>query len=463
MFPGQRPFMPLFRNPLPRFLVPLVLAAIGLGLCAIFVPTEISAVKHQLRGFPDSDLQTQHLRPFILGALCFLPALAALAYQLMGTLDRYIARQFASTFAVCLSALLLIWLLMDLSDKITEFRDSQNLLVTIAKFYSARSPAVFLLLLPFSLLLSLLYSLGKLSGNREIIAMIQAGRGILRITSPLMLAGLFFSLLSLGLNFHWAPIAEGSVDDILDEARGKKATAATNVIYYNPAKRRLWMIGAFPANYEMGEPLLNVEITTTRADETLESRITAKRAFWDRSTREWTLENPIIGTYQAGRPPDFQSPATNVKFNSWSETPWQLIKPGLSPADLGIPDLSSWLAANERNKQFADPAPYLTQWHYRWALPFACLVTVLLATPLAIHFSRRGSGGGIFLAVVLSALMLLVSSVSLAMGEAGTLRPAHAAWLPNLVFSLLGLYLFQRRISGRPIQAYLRRCIPGND
>jgi lipopolysaccharide export system permease protein len=458
-----RPFMSFSRIPSSRFLVPLLLAAMGAGLCAILVPAEILAVQQQLIGFPDSDVAAHQLRPLILGALCLLPAIAALVYGFCGTLDRYIARQFAAIFGVCLSSLLLIWLLIDLSDKISEFRDSQNVLLTIGKFYAARSPAILLLLLPYSLLLSLLYSLGKLSGNREIIAMIQAGRGILRITFPLMLAGVFFSLLSLGLNYHWAPIAEGNVDSILDEARGKNVTEASNVLYHNPRNRRLWMIGAFPTNYQMGQPLLNVEITTTREDDTLESRISAKRALWDRRTREWTLEDPVIGTFKEGRPPEFESPDGSVKFNSWPETPWQLIKPGLSAAYLGIPDLSSWLASNRRNEQFADPAPYLTQWHYRWALPFTCLVTVLLATPLAIHFSRRGPGGGIFLAVVLSALMLLVSNISLAIGEAGTLRPAQAAWIPNLAFGLLGLYLFHRRISGRPIYAYLRRCLPGND
>lgn len=440
-----------------------MLAAMGAGLCAFLMPAEVHSVQQQLIGFPDSDIPAHQARPVILAALCFLPALAGLIYCLGGTLDRYLARQFAGIFGICLSALLLIWLLIDLSDKVSEFRDSRNIFLTIIKFYGTRSPAVFLLLLPYSLLLSLLYSLGKLSGNREIIAMIQAGRGVLRITLPLIFAGIFFSLLSMGLNYHWAPIAEGTVDDILTEARGGMINKAPNVLYRNPESHRLWMIGAFPEDYQMGAPLLNVEVTTTREDDTLESRLSAKRALWNRDTREWTFEEPIIGHFEAGQPTVFQSIGASLKINNWPETPWQLIKPGLSAAYLGIPDLNSWLNANAKNQHATDPSPYLTQWHYRWALPFTCLVTVLLATPLAIHFSRRGPGGGVFLAVVLSALMLLFSNISLALGEAGTLRPIHAAWLPNIAFTLLGLYLFHRRISGRPIYLILRRILPGND
>ncbi len=451
------------RNHLLRFLLPLALAAGGAAVCAMLVPGETAAVQEQLVGFPDSDFQAHHARPLILAGLCFLPALAAFLHALGGTLDRYITRQFAGIFAICLGALLMIWLLMDMADKIGEFRETQDVLTTIVKFYSARSPAVLLLLLPYSLLLALLYALGKLSGSREIIAMVQAGRSVIRITLPLILAGLLFSLLGLGLNYQWAPAAESNVDKILAEASGKQATEATHVLYRNAANRRLWMIGAFPEDYQKGEPLRDVEVTTTRADKTLESRLYAKRAFWDRASRRWTFEEAVTGNYPPKQAPVFETHAAPVTIDAWSETPWQLIKPGLSADLLGIPDLTSWLKAWSKNGQFADPSPYLTHWHYRWALPFACIVTVLLATPLGIHFSRRGPGGGIFLAVVLSALMMLFSNISLALGESGTLRPEHAAWFPNIAFSLLGLYLFHRRISGQPIYLILRRLIPGND
>jgi len=455
--------MNFLRNHSKHLLLVLALAVLGAGLCALLLPAEHRSVAEQLVGFPDSDIQAHQARPTVLAALCFLPALACLIYSSGGTLDRYIARQFLGIFGICISALFLIWLLIDLSDKITDFRGSRHILATVGTFYATRSPAILLLLLPYSLLLALLYSLGKLSANREIIAMIQSGRGVLRITLPLILAGIFCTLLSLGLNYHWAPIAEGRQDEILAEASGKQATEATQVLYRNPQNRRLWMIGTFPPDYQKGRPLHNVDVTTTGATQMLESRLSATHARWNRDNRRWTFENPVIGRYSPGNPPVFEKIAGPLTIDSWSETPWQLIKPGLSAAYLGIPDLNTWLQANSHHQLFADPSPYLAQWHYRWALPFTCLVTVLLATPLAIHFSRRGPGGGIFLAVVLSALMLLLSTIVLAFGEAGTLRPALAAWLPNITFTLLGLYLFRRRITGRPIYHSLRKLFPGGE
>ncbi len=455
--------MIFFRTHFLRFLVPLLLAAAGAALAAYLVPREIEAVKQQFIGFPDSDIFTHEMRPLILRGLCFLPALASLFYALGGTLDRYIAREFAGIFAICLSSLTLIWLIMDLNDNVGDFRDSKNFLATVVGFYAARSPAVFLLLMPYSLLLALLYSLGKLSGSREIIAMVQSGRSLVRLTLPLIFAGVFFSLFSLGLNYHWAPIAEGSVDTIRAEAKGKKAMQATNVLYRNPADRRLWKVGAFPRDYHMGGALMDVEITTTLADKSIQERLIAKQAFWDRTNRQWTFENPVVGRFKPNEPTVFEMNTEPLIMKSWSETPFQLIKPGLAANFLGIPDLTTWLLAHSRSDQFASPAPYLTQWHYRWALPLTCIVTVLLATPLGVHFSRRGPGGGILLAVILSGLMLLITGISLALGESGYLLPAQAAWLPNIAFAALGLYLFRRRITGRPIYLILRRLVPGND
>ena len=451
------------RTHLLRLLLPLVLAALGAGLCALLIPAEMEAVNQQLIGFPDSDVLAHQARPAIMAALCFLPALASLLYAFSGTLDRYIVRQFIGIFFICLTGLIMIWLLVDLGDKISDFRAPDGVLRSIANFYATRSPAVLSVMIPYSLLLALLYSLGKLSASREIIAMIQAGRSLVRISMPLILLGVFFSLLCLGLNYHWAPAAEGKADILLAEAGGKPAAAASNVLYRNPENRRLWLIGTFPKDFQSGKPLGEIEITTTRLDMTLESRLRAKSASWDRNTRKWTFEEPLVGNFKPNEPVVFTTYDSPLTVDSWSETPWQLIKPGLSAENLGIPDLNSWLHANERIGRFADPAPYLTQWHYRWALPFGCLITVLLAAPLGVYFSRRGAGGGVFLAVVLSGLMLLLTSISVALGASGTFHPAHAAWLPNVVFTLLALYLFHRRISGQPIYLVLRRLLPGGD
>lgn len=432
-------------------MVILALAAAGAALCVWLIPSETQAVREHLAGFPDADAATHGMRPLVLAAMCFLPAVGACFYALGGELDRYVARSFLSIFCICLGSLLMIWLLIDLSDKVGDLQGAKNMLASLIAVYSTRAPAVLLLLLPYGLLLSLLYCLSQLSASREVIAMIQSGRGIVRITLPLVIAGIICTLFGMGLNYQWAPVADGRQDEVMAEAKGEVTQEASRVLFNNAPKKRVWMIGAFPHDYQKGAPLKFVEITTSNAQNQIETRLSADSAGWDPPTRRWIFENATIATHQDGLPPDFKKSEGPLVIDSFEETPMQLIKPGLSAENLGIPDLSSWLKARAAGLNFADPAPYRTEWHYRWAMPFTCLVSVMLAVPLAVNFSRRGPAGSIALAVGFSAIMLLISTIVLAFGHAGDMPPALAAWLPNFAFFALGVYLFKQRIHGRPL------------
>jgi lipopolysaccharide export system permease protein len=260
--------MPFSSETLKRGLVPLLLSLLGIALFSWLVPAESKAVDAQLLGFPDSDAPAHLMRPKILGVVCFLPTLAGIAYACGGVLARYLARQFFGIFMICFGSLLTIWLLMDLQNNLADLRQSDELMGTLITFYGTRLPAILLLLLPYSLLLSLLYCLGKLSKSNEIVAMIQTGRSLPRICLPLISAGVLSTLLCAGLNYHWAPVSDGASEDIMLEAKGAAVLAASNVLYRNAPKHRLWMVGTFPRDYEKGRPLQAVEVTTTATPST---------------------------------------------------------------------------------------------------------------------------------------------------------------------------------------------------
>ncbi len=447
----------------PRWLLPLIFTLLGLVAAVILFPMEKKIVDEYLSGFPDSHLSSTQVRPYILLVLCFMPAIASYAYCLGNTFDRYLSRQFLTIFAICLAAFFSLWMLLDLSDNLGDFSGAENKFASVVGFYVLRSPAILLVLLPYTLLLANIYCLGKLSKSNEIIAMVQSGTGILRLSLPLIFTGCWCSILLLGLNYQWAPHAEGKRNDMIALAQGRPITQAQNVLFRAPNSNRLWMVGTFPENFLKGDPLQNVEITTIRPDRSIETRLQSASASYDKNTRIWTFHNPLISRFELGQAPVFEQLNEPLISKTWKETPSQIIKPGLSVEYLGIPELNSWLASPLAKQMTANLPSYLTHWHYRWALPITCLVTVLLAVPLSIHFSRRGGGSGIFLAIVLSVMMLFISSITLALGESGSLLPMLAAWLPNILFAGLGLYLYYRRITGRPIYQSIKNLINFNN
>lgn len=84
----------------------------------------------------------------------------------------------------------------------------------------------------------------------------------------------------------------------------------------------------------------------------------------------------------------------------------------------------------------------MVSFHRRFAAPAACLVFILIGTPLAIRVRRSGRGISIGLTMLLamSYYVLMISGQGL--GNNGTIPPFLASWLPNLVLGSVGLILF---------------------
>ena len=233
------------------------------------------------------------------------------------------------------------------------------------------------------------------------------------------------------------------------------------MLYRDKESRRVWLVGAFPYHFEKTGELRNVTVSSFNDGGHLTTKLEADVATWSRTNKNWTFKDVLLIDNQS-LPVPMKVQTGEFITRDWQETPWQLVKPGLDQSHLGIPELNSWLTAND-GVEWANRRPYLTQWHYRFAQPVICLVTILIAAPLGIVFSRRGIGGGVSVAVFLCAGMLFASSFFLTFGEAGQIPPALAAWGTNILFAIIAMYLFHLRLTGRPIYQSLKKLLPSGE
>jgi lipopolysaccharide export system permease protein len=115
-------------------------------------------------------------------------------------LDQYVVRAFLIPFAFTLIGFVAIWLIFDLTDNGPDFVSAKANLGTIVEFYFVQLPQVILFVLPVTLLLSLLYSLSRMSASNELISMLGTGRSMMRVLYPLFIIGLYCSLVCLVSN-----------------------------------------------------------------------------------------------------------------------------------------------------------------------------------------------------------------------------------------------------------------------
>src|SRR5437868_14180073 len=107
----------------------------------------------------------------------------------MRLLDRYVIRNFLQVYFYCIAGFISIWLIFDVSDNISTFIDEHISLWLVVRYYATQIPQVLIILLPLSLLLSLLFALGRMSRSNEIVSMLTAGVSLPRALFPPIAAG----------------------------------------------------------------------------------------------------------------------------------------------------------------------------------------------------------------------------------------------------------------------------------
>ncbi len=363
----------------------------------------------------------------------------------MRLLDRYVIRNFLQVYLYCIAGFISIWLIFDVSDNISTFIDQHVPLSLVARYYGTQIPQVFIILLPVSLLLSLLFALGRMSRANEIVSMLTAGVSLPRVLLPLIGMGLLTVAASMALNYSLAPHAELARKALLSEAQSRPGRYVQGQIFRNRTDLRTWFIQNF---LQRTNTFNNVQVLQQDANDNIVTNYIAARAFFRPETKTWELENAKVVHYDHSGNIVEEHIYPSLKIEHWSETPFRLGSANERAEFLSLPELREYLRFNA-DFPHTLLAPFRTHLQYRLALPWTCLVVVCIAAPLGIGYSRRGVLSSVAAAVILVFSMNFLVHLFLALGEGDRVPAWIAAWTPNIVFAAIGLYLLYLRASNR--------------
>ncbi|HEY4758601.1 MAG TPA: LptF/LptG family permease [Chthoniobacterales bacterium] len=361
----------------------------------------------------------------------------------MNLFDRYITRNFLQAYFYCIVGFISIWLIFDISDSISTFIDQHVGLRRVLEFYATQVPQILVILLPVSLLLALLFVLGRMSRANEIVSMLTAGTSLIRVLAPLFLLGILTTAICFALNYSVAPHAEMARK--LFFAPDKNTAGLEGQIFRNRRDARTWFIQRLRANSNVFD---NVEVLQQDAADQITTAFLAERAEFQPGENTWTLSQAKVVHYDdAGNITSEQIEPTLV-VRHWSETPYRLRSANMRAELMSLPELRDYLTFNADFPE-ALLAPFRTHYHYRIALPWTCLVVALIAAPLGVGFSRRGVLTSVATAILLIFALNFSTHLFLALGEGARIPAWIAGWAPIIVFGTIGLYLLQLRSSNR--------------
>ncbi|HDS09908.1 MAG TPA: LPS export ABC transporter permease LptG [Firmicutes bacterium] len=361
----------------------------------------------------------------------------------MKILDKYIIREFIKLFTLCSLAFPFVFVIADIVNNLDKFENVPGKWVLL--YYIYQMPYIFVLIVPFGVLISVLLSLGNLAKNSEVIAMKASGISLYRISMPVMFLAVLIYFFTLFITNAVIPPANFKSQQIY-RLRIRKQISIVDT----PNRVHLGYKGMIEEEtfyvyirYFDGQLLKvnDIKIFFFNEDGIETRRIDAKHAKWNEAEgwvgysgvveRKFSAEGDIISIERTGTRPLY-----------FYLRPEDLARVEIDPENMSYSALKRKI--DDLKQSGENVTKLLVELHLKIAYPFTNVIIALLAIPFGANITRRGLAKGFGIGLIIVIVFLTVVKFSITLGSGGVLSPFLSAWIANFVFAGLGAVLFQK-------------------
>jgi lipopolysaccharide export system permease protein len=369
----------------------------------------------------------------------------------VNTFDRHLLREWLQILGLVIAVTCGLLLLQVLYDDFRSLREHGARGWELWKYVGVRMPSFFALVLPIALLISLLYTLGKLHRANELTAMRAAGVGFLRLTAPVWVVGFFCCGLSWWLNstvVPWSVERSHSLEDEL-QFRHDSQTLPPDRIgatppfpFDNQREGRMWFFNRFSLNTGRG---YGVQVSVLDAKRHETSRIVASEAWYDSERRGWVFKGGRESTFDPERGVvESSTPFTERLMEGFQEKPQLMILLGRKAGDLSLYQLREVVDYYEAQNNTDKAVNYAVRYHSLIADTLGPLIVIAIAIPFAVAGVRVNPAVGVSKSIGLFFFYYVLANVAASLATRQLLAPEVAAWLPNAAMAGLAAWLFVR-------------------
>ncbi len=361
----------------------------------------------------------------------------------MTLLRKYIFAEFMRFFLMTFIAITAVYLCVEFLQKADDFIHRQANFGDVVSYFLYNIPAIATPSLPIAALLATILSLGNLSRHNEIIAMYSGGVSLAGVIAPALFAGVLLSFVGFINNELIMPHASARANIIRYERIEKKP----HIVLFR--QQNLWLRGPGNsiANIDFSAPdkneLIGITIFKFNPDFTVRERIRARRLVLEAG--QWRLRE---GTkYILTRDRLITSPVDGDVYNV-VETPADLNMIVKSSDEMSFRELWEYVRRLRASGYYL--VKYDVALQEKLSMPFACLVMVMIATPLSLLRVRSGGAGwGVAIAILLAFCYWTLTSIGSTFGRSGILPPLVSAWFSNIVFLSAAIVILRRMRTAR--------------
>ena len=360
----------------------------------------------------------------------------------MKKIDWYILKKFLTTFFFAIFLFAIIAIVVDVSEKTDDFvKSGLGVRKIITQYYFGFIPHIIALLFPLFVFIAVIFFTSKMAGQSEIIAILASGTSYTRWLRPYFWGGILLAIILWFSNQYVVPRANqlrGNFEaKYIDGNSSYNSLISTSSnIYLRVDSFTYAGIYFYDTLTKRGGPVYMYTIDSNQVVRNTRAEVIS----WDTASKKWKFESVVDRKL---KPLEEKVTMEMTKLMNFSFKPYDLSRDKYTKDKLTSPELDRFIKLEELRG--AEGLNDLKVERYRRE---ATCVTVLLLTLIgAIVAGNKVRGGsGVHLAVgfMMAALFIITDRFSTIFSTKGNLPPLIAAWIPNMLFVFVVIYLYSK-------------------
>ena len=171
-------------------------------------------------------------------------------------------------------------------------------------------------------------------------------------------------------------------------------------------------------------------------------QISAEKAKWDTNLKTWLFENGMSHDSHNNKDRYKEFFHSSAVFPELHESPKWFVKEEKQYKEMNYLELGQYI--KELRASGVDTTPLQVQYYKKFAVPLFALIMAILSIPFAFITGNRGAMTGVGISFGIAIAYWTVGTLFEQVGDLNQLPAAMAAWSPDAVFSLAGLYFMAR-------------------
>lgn len=350
-------------------------------------------------------------------------------------LDFYLTKQFILSILFGILTFALVFVIVDLMENLDDFIDQKVPQAIIFQYYIYFLPEIIRLILPVSILLACLFTVGKLNNYNELTAIKATGVSLYRFMLPFLFIGLVFSLFAIFFSGWIVPISNGAKIQIEQVYMKKNLNYVGANIFFQDDEDRFINIGYYD---QTTQTISRAGVVIIRKEDPtrLMKRFECQRLQWDSLKHKWigfeVVENNFINDST-----NHLSFYDSYVFEDLNFRPEDILIKQKKIEEMTLTEIRNVIETQRRSGN--DTTKLEIDYHSIIAFAFANLIVILFGLPIS---ADRRSGTVAFqfgLNLFFTFIYLAFMKISQSFGKNGLMNPLLTAWFANIIFLIFAI------------------------